>query len=177
MQLRTEIQIATMIKAMKDVVIPAVDGKNDLALQQAQLVIGLLNLMAQQLPMQFRFDRDELQRLVACAQGLSAVQTNDAAIAVAAQQLAARRSAATAVLERCATDPAELTAAIRDLREATGALMSAAAGGQDTATLRTVENAVLALSKEQLLRDRSLMLPQGWEPNPAAVPAIDALLQ
>ena len=64
MQLRYEIALAAMMKSMTDVVIPAVDGKNDLAVQQANLVVGLLNLLAQQLPQQFRFDRDELQRLL-----------------------------------------------------------------------------------------------------------------
>jgi len=71
MQLSTEIQLSTIIRAMKDAVIPAVDAKNKLAMQQAQMVVGLLNLMSHQLPVQCRFDRDELQRLVTSAQSLS----------------------------------------------------------------------------------------------------------
>jgi len=81
------------------------------------------------------------------------------------------------VLERCATDPVELTTAMRDMREATGVLMTASSGGQDETALALVESAVLSLSKEQLLRDRSLMLPQGWEPDPKAVPAVEELLK
>ena len=177
MQLRTEIQLSTMIRAMKDVVIPAVDAKNELAMQQAQMIVGLLNLMAHQLPVQFRFDRDELQRLVASVQGLSALNSQDPAISAAAQQLQACRSAAADVLERCATDPVELTVAIRDMREATSVLMTTTSGGGDKAALALVESTILSLSKEQLLRDRSLMLPQGWEPDPKAVPAIEELLK
>ena len=124
MQLRSEIQLASMIKAMKDVVIPAVDAKNDLAIQQAHLIVGLLNLMVHQLPMQFRFDRDEVQRLIAAAQSLSQLPTADRAIGEAAQQLEASRAAAAVVLDRCTTDPAELVTAVRDMRETLGALMS-----------------------------------------------------
>ncbi|MCK9285646.1 MAG: hypothetical protein M0P39_15350 [Rhodocyclaceae bacterium] len=177
MQLRSEIKLASMIKAMKDVVIPSIDAKNDLAIQQAHLIVGLLNLMVHQLPVQFRFDRDELKRLIDCAQGLSGLSTDDPSIGEANKTLGTRCAAAAAVLERCAGDPAELTAAVRDLREATGELMAAAASGRDTAALGVVEKAVLSLSREQLLRDRSLMLPQGWEPDPTLIPEIQSLLQ
>ena len=57
------------------------------------------------------------------------------------------------------------------------AAAAAAAGGGDKAALALVESTILSLSKEQLLRDRSLMLPQGWEPDPKAVPAIEELLK
>lgn len=175
MQLRAEIQIATMIKAMREVVIPALDAKNDLAVQQAQLIVSMLNLMAHQLPIQFLFDRDELQRLIACARGLATVRSDDVAIGAAWARLDEDCERAVSVLERCATDPAELTNAVRDLRAAVAAL-AAAASGQDAATLRAIEDAVLQLSREQLLRDRSLMLSQGWELDPAAIPDIGTLL-
>jgi hypothetical protein len=35
---------------------------------------------------------------------------------------------------------------------------------------------VLAMSKEQLLRDRSWLLMQGWEPDPKSIPPIAELL-
>jgi hypothetical protein len=176
MQMRPQVQLASMIKAMKDVVIPALDSKNDLAVQQAQLVVGLLNLMAHQLPLQFQFDRDELRRLIASARALSQLHSSDPAIEAAARQLVARSAQAASVLERCGLDPEALTAAVRDLREATGMLATAAESGADPAALHAVETAILDLSKQQLLRDRSLMLPQGWEPDPTAVPAIETLL-
>lgn len=176
MQLRSEIQIAAMIKAMKDVVIPAVDGDNRLAVEQAQLVVGMLSLMAHQLPLQFRFDRDELQRLLAYTQGLTELRSHDRALGEAVQQLAGSRAAGAAALERCIGDPAQLTSAIRELRQAAGALVTAAAESADEAAYRQVEAAMLELSKEQLLRDRALVLPQGWEPDPTAVPPIETLL-
>lgn len=177
MQLRPEIQITAIIKALNDVVIPAVDADNKLAMEQAHLVVGLLKLMAYQLPRLFRFDRDELQRLLDGAGALATLQSSDPAIMAAIRQLLACQATSTRVLARCSADPAELTDSVRDMRQAAGALMSAAAVSPDLAALAQVEKTVLALSQEQLLRDRALLLPQGWEPNPAAVPDIDALLQ
>lgn len=176
MQLRSKIKLDSMIKAMKDVVIPAIDTRNELAIQQAHLIVGLLTLMVHQLPVQFRFDRDELQRLIDCARGLAALSSDEQSVREAAVNLDTCRIAAEGVLVRCAGDPTELTAAVRAMREATGTLMAAAASGADTAALGVVQNAVLSLSREQLLRDRALMLPQGWEPDPTAIPDIQSLL-
>jgi len=176
MQLRSEVQLASMMKAMTDVVIPAIDAKNDLAIQQAHLIVGMLNLMAHQLPMQFRFDRDELQRLVKSAEGLSLLSSKDSAVSAAVEQLAASCDAAVNVLKHCVMDPAELVASVKTMREATSMLMVAASRSDDKAAFAAVEQAVLALSKEQLLRDRSLLLVQGWEPDPSAIPPIEKLL-
>ena len=65
MQMRPDPQIKSVIKAMNDVVLPAVDPQNKLAQEQVRLCMGLLGLMAKQLPLQFRFDCDELARLSA----------------------------------------------------------------------------------------------------------------
>lgn len=176
MQMRPEIQITSVIKAVKDVLIPAIDPNNKLALEQAQLVIGLLSLLASQLPIQFRFDRDELARLLTTAESLGKVQTGNPVVTNAMDELAASRTAAASVFERCQLDPAELVASVRELREMVGTVISAVAGTDDIAAQLRVEKIILDMSKEQLLRDRSLVKPQGWEPDPAALPGIEQLL-
>ena len=50
MDLRPSLQVQTVIKAMTDVVLPAVDPNNKLAQEQARLVIGMLHLVAQRQP-------------------------------------------------------------------------------------------------------------------------------
>jgi hypothetical protein len=178
MELRAEVQIASMIKAMKDVIIPALDRGNQLAGEQAGLVVGLLGLLARQLPLQFRYDRDELLRLQAAAGRLlndlpaSGLSAADPAL----QRLADERQAAAATLQRCVGEPAELLESIHRLRAVLGELMDAVAAGTDEAAYRHVQQAILALSKEQLLRERVLLIMQGWEPDPAALPQIESLL-
>ncbi|MBS0370529.1 MAG: hypothetical protein JSS57_15150 [Proteobacteria bacterium] len=176
MQMRPEIQITSVIKAVKDVLIPAIAPNNKLAVEQAQLVIGLLSLLASQLPLQFRFDRDELSRLLATAEALGKIRSDNPALANAMNQLATSRLAGAGVLQHCQLDPAELVGCVRELREKVGAVVTAAAGSDDLDVQLHIEKLVLEMSKEQLLRDRSLVKAQGWEPDPAALPDIGALL-
>ena len=176
MELRAEIQIKSMIKALTDVVLPAVDPVNQLAVEQTRLVIGMLSLMATQLPVQYQFDRDELTRLLDCARGLLTEQASEPAYANALQQLAERHRAGAEVLERALIDPATLLQAVHELRAATSDLVAAVPATHDAALIGRVEGAVMAAAKEQLLRDRSLLLPQGWELDPGAIPSIESLL-
>ncbi len=176
MQMRPEIQIASMLKAMKDVVIPALGSSNKLATEQASLVVGMLHLMASQLPHQFRFDRDELSRLIDTAKALQDIRSGDAAANAALAALTAQRDAATGVLEECQRDPADLKESVRGLRKCVGDLVTALARTGESDNQLHVEKLVIDMSREQLLRDRSLLKLQGWEPDPAAVPEITKLL-
>lgn len=176
MQMRPEIQISSIIKALSDVVMPAIDPANNLALEQSQLILGLLQLLRSQLPVQFRFDRDELRRLSVCASTLGAAASQAPAVRAAIDELSRSNAAAGLVLERCALDPAVLTASVRELRSAVGALVTAAAGTDEQDLQLWIEKIVLAMSKEQLLRDRTLMKAQGFEPDPAALPDLATLL-
>jgi hypothetical protein len=176
MQMRPEVQIASVIKTMTDVIIPAIDPANRLAIEQSQLIIGLLSLLNTQLPLQFRFDRDELGRLLANAETLKATPANDPGTRAALDKLAVISAAACTVLDRCTLDPVLLTQSVRDMRVAMGSVVVAAAGTADLDTQLRVEKIVLNMSKDQLLRDRSLMKMQGWEADPAALPDIEDLL-
>ncbi|NMF87117.1 hypothetical protein [Aromatoleum petrolei] len=175
MQMRPEVQIAAMIKAMKDVVIPAVAGSNKLAEEQAKLVVAMLSLMAHQLPLQFRFDRDELARLVQASAALKEVQPKEPPARAATGALIERTAEAEQVLEQCRRDPDDLRRSVHAMRAAicdvVEAFAQSGADGQEK-----VESIVLAMSAEQLLRDRSLVKLQGWEPDPAAVPDIEKLI-
>lgn len=176
MQLRPEVQIASMIKAMKDVVIPALGNGNKLASEQAGLIVGMLHQMNAQLPMQFRFDRDELSRLIGTTDELLALQVADGSALQALQALGGQRSSAQQVLQDCQGDPADLRTAVFALKERVCSVIDALAGSSDVDNQLKVEKIVSNMSKEQLLRDRALVKTQGWEPNPAAVPPLEELL-
>jgi len=176
MQMRPEIQITSMIKAMTDVIIPALGSSNKLAGEQAQLVVGVLSLMATQLPMQFRFDRDELSRLIDTARQIAGHPSDDPATRSARDDLATQCGAAEVVLAACQMDPARLQDAVRGMRTSLCGLIDAFGCDSVDPARESVEKAVLAMTREQLLRDRSLMKPQGWEADPASVPNIDSLV-
>jgi hypothetical protein len=176
MQTRPDLQIKSILKAMNDVVLPAVDPNNKLAQEQARLCMGLLGLMARQLPLQFRFDCDELARLASFAADLQQVaaggpQTRDAITAL--EKDAAK---ANALLEHAKVAPAQVEQAVRAMRQTTGALISSVFRDGDEVAQERVQKATLAMSKEQLLRERAWVITQGWEPDPKLVPPIEELL-
>jgi hypothetical protein len=176
MEMRPDLQIQTVIKAMMDDVIPALDPDNQLAQQAAQLTVGTLTLVAQHLPLEYRFDCDELQRLLELAEQLQRDAAGGARLDAALTELVAAATTGAGVLERAKAEPAELLEAIRRLRAAGSETVTAVFAEADEATQQAVQATVLASSKEQLLRDRSWLIMQGWEPNPESVPPIDQLL-
>ena len=176
MQLRSEIQLATMMRSMKDVVIPAIEPGNQLAQEQAQLIMGMLNLMSRQLPLQYRFDRDELTRLIDYTDRLATHSGQNPSLKNDFQALSQAAESARQLLSGCGTDPAELHRAIKQLRENISELVKSASAVGDDTLMSSIEPVILELSREQLLRDRSLLLDQGWEPEPESIPDIETLL-
>ncbi len=159
MQIRAEIALKAVLKSLTDVVLPALDPDNKLAQEQSQLVIGLLGLIAARLPLQHRYDADELARAIALAHRLG-VDCGQAAD----------------ILERARVSPAELVSATDALNAAIGARIDAVAEGTSAAERKAMTTAVLASAHEQHLRERSWLLMQGWETDPGSVPPIEILL-
>lgn len=176
MQMRPQIQIQSILKALTDVVLPAVDANNKLAQEQTRLIMGTLGLMARQLPLQFRFDCDELALLIEFSHELQRLAQGGQETAAANAALASSTDSASSLLVRAQAGPDDIEKAVRDLRAATGAVVSSVYRDGEHAVQDRVQRTVLAVSKEQLLRDRSLLITQGWEPDPKAVPAIETLL-
>ncbi|MGQ0698611.1 MAG: hypothetical protein ACT4PZ_10250 [Panacagrimonas sp.] len=165
-----------MLKAMKDVVIPAIDPANRLAIEQSQLIVGMLGLMQHQLPIQFKFDRDELGRLVDMLHGLKVICDLDPALAPLPGQYKGLITESRFVLDNSLVDPAQVHEAVQKLRLVVGEVVTYANEHAGEEIRTRIERDVLNLSREQLLRDRALMAPQGWEPDPAVLPSIHALL-
>lgn len=176
MEMRPALQIQTIIKAMMEDVLPALDQTNQLAMQSAQLTIGTLHLIAQHLPLEYRYDCDELARLIETANTLKAKAEGGEQTSRALTVLSHAGLIGADVLQRARAEPSEIVEAVHRLREAAAQTVRAVYAEGEEATQAAVEKTVLAMSKEQLLRDRAWLLMQGWEPDPKAVPAIDTLL-
>ena len=176
MEVRPPLQIQTIIKAMMEDVIPALEPGNQLAMQSAQLTIGTLHMIAQHLPLQYRYDCDELARLCATAEKLRAAASQGPATEKALAELGEASRVGADVLGRARAEPREILDAVHRLRAATAEIVRAVYAEGSETIQSAVGETVLAMSREQLLRDRSWLLMQGWEPDPKAVPAIDTLL-
>ena len=177
MELRPAFQIPALIKSLTDVVLPAVDPANKLAQEQGQLIVGMLALIAQRLPLQYRYDRHELGSFMTLAGELA---SHGAAIAEASAALAALADEvdrARALLAHAGAEPPELEAASQRLREQIGEVITAAATAPDSAALKALNRAVLSHAEALLLRERSWLAMQGWEgPAPTHLPAIETLI-
>jgi hypothetical protein len=176
MDLRPELQIKTAIKAMTDVVLPAVDPHNKLAQEQSRLIIGMLGLALRHLPLMYRYEQDELSRFLALADQLRKEAAGNAAIAGEGDALAASIARAADVLERARAEPSELTAANLALRQSIGALVSALGRDADPVRFKRVSAAVTQHAQGQLLRERSMLLGQGWEGDPKSIAPIEELI-
>lgn len=161
MELRATFQIPTLIKAMTDVVMPAVDPDNKLAQEQAQLIVGCLHLMAQRLPLQYRYDRHELKCFIALATELQQEVGGSPALAEALATLNQRATSGQDVLARAGAEPTELETANLTLRDAVGQLIVAASVADDDARRVAIDKAVMAHAKDQLLRERAWLALQG----------------
>jgi hypothetical protein len=176
MQMRPEIQIKSVLKAMTDVVLPALDPANQLAQEQIRLCMGLLDLLSRQMPLQFRFDCDELARLQAMGEQLLPLADSQAVDARTLEALGEAVRVSGDVLARAKADPAEVVEAVRTLRAATGAVVQQACAAGMPSDTRRLERIVLDSSREQLLRDRTWLLAQGWESDPTSFAPIETLI-
>ncbi|MGQ0619779.1 MAG: hypothetical protein ACT4QA_07630 [Panacagrimonas sp.] len=176
MELRATFQIPMLIKALTDVVLPAVDPDNKLAQEQAQLIIGSLHLIAQRMPLQYRYDRHELGSFLELARQLAHGATGSPEMASAASSLASSVATGREVFARVGAEPGEIETANLALRESIGLVVQAAATLRDEPRRKAIESAVMAHSKEMLLRERAWLAMQGWEGKDHALPAVESLI-
>jgi len=158
-----------MIKAMIDVVLPAVDPHNKMAQEQSRLIIGTLQLIAKRLPIAYRYDRDELDRYVALAREL-AKDFGPAKTGAAVTDLHRVAARGADVLERAQAEPAELEEAIFELRDCVSALVEEVGAVKDAAAKSRLRKVILAASKTELDRERALVVDMGFEADPANLP-------
>lgn len=176
MDLRPEIQLQSMIKAMTEVVMPAVDPDNDLAREQAQLVVGMLHLMAVRLPWQFHFDVDALARALQLSSDIcqDAVGGPKTRAAVAALNDAATQG--NAVLAGAKSSPEDLEQMLLKLRSETACALEALHSDGEQESRKAIGRIVLTATQDQIERERAWFSPQGWDTEAEAPAPLETLL-
>ncbi len=169
MELRPEYLLPVIAKALQDVVLPVLDDHQQVAQEQLKLAIGFLNIMAQNGPLQFAFDVDELRRLTDHAKALRDIVGASAASAATIE-------AAEAAGEAVGIDPAEIVTATRQLRLGVTDLIKRGHAKGDKALDASIFGLVNEFSRIQLDRERAWVLPMGFENGQDAVPSIASQL-
>ena len=162
-------RIDSMIQAMADIVLPAIDGEKSLAIEQAQLVIAHLGLMKTQLPLATKFDELELQACQVLANTLLEITANQSTLADARQQL-----------KLAAQTPAvgiELQEEIRAVNGALENLIRVVRSSSNRELIEATSKAVLAHTQQQSLRNRVWFASNGFDADAANLPTTDSLFK
>lgn len=170
MDIRPSLQIQVMIKAMEQVVVPAVDPVNKIAHEQASLVLATLRVLEQRMPLWRNYLRDELRRLAALVDEIVSLEDGDCEIRAALAMLAQEGHA---LFARSDAETPDLEQATIALRNGIGRLMAEYKGLIHRTQLGRL---ILHASKEQLERERAWLLPFGFESDTSAIVPIEQQL-
>ncbi len=176
MDLRAPLQLKSMIKSMSDVVLPAIDPGNRMAQEQAQLILGMMHLMALRLPLQFHYDLDELKRYLGLAQELLRQRAGGAQSDACQRALGQSSAHAADVLARAQAAPRDLESAVMDLRADISALVEALWQDGAPEARAPAARAVLAAATAQIERERAWFAPQGWDTDTSTWQSIESLI-
>ena len=152
-----------MVRAMQDVVLPAIDSANGLAREQASLVIGHLNLLAMQWSRADDYARVCLVDLEQTIGGL--VPAGGPLTTAAAEGV----QAALAV-------PGAAEPRYKRVMAATDALVRAADQDADAAFADALRGNLLAFTLRQSTRDRAWFAGSGFDLRPSELSPIDDII-
>ncbi|HSW19135.1 MAG TPA: hypothetical protein VLJ86_18090 [Ramlibacter sp.] len=169
----TDNALLASIKALEQVVLPAVDARDPLATEQLRLAAGFFKFVRARLDLWYPRHVFELNHYLELAQMLreDARALSDAV----AERLESAIEQACAVKAASVPLPADMRRATATLSECASAVARIAAAG-DAQLRRRVERQVLAHSKRWVDMQRAWFLPQGFELRPDALPSLEQAL-
>jgi len=172
----TDDGLAAAIKALDEVVAPAIDAGNPLAVEQLRLVSRFLGFLRTRMPQEHARAHHELRHYLALAGDLVPLAPECASPPVR-QRLIEAVAAATPIADDPLATAQQLQGGIDTLSASISTLVRHVAAAPDAVRL-PVERAVVRASRSLLDAQRAWFLPMGFEPDPARVPALaDALAQ
>lgn len=161
MQPDPDLQLAVVIKTLRDVVLPSLSADNSLAVEQLHLALATLDMLRSQLPLIHTVARKELENAIGLAHAVK-----DEAVGPTIARAEALLRDATAGTQ--AVDA--LRAAL--LEEVSDSVNRVVGADERKETAR----AVLAASKAQCDLARAWSVQGGFERNPEQLPALDSLI-
>lgn len=170
------LRLQTMLRSMVEVILPAIDANQQLARDQAQILVGNLKLLAEQAARTYDYELAELREFVSLLRRLGEQAQGGAESNLAAQ----RARALLARLEPIAALPipreTELASLVTLAREAADGVVAATALDGTPASRAAVAEAVLQQATTQNLRERVWFRAAGMDPAPETLPTLDEVL-
>lgn len=161
-----DLRITNMIKAISDIVLPALPAHEKLAQEQARLIIGHLAIIKDQWKLAVRFERGSFEAMHALAEKLVGH--------VDGEQAAALRAAITMVALTDRADSDALVAGIKTLGTAVDAVIL---GDDGTRPLsKAAQDAVLDYGERQAMRERTWFAGTGIDPDKSELPSLSEVI-
>lgn len=154
-----ELRFRSMLRAMVEVIIPALPAEQRLAIDQAQIVAGNLRILIDQAGRTTDFARTELAEWTLLGDALGALLGAPAPAPAAAP-----------------ADERALDAAVTAAKQAVDAMLKTALAHDDPAVRAAAARLTLDQAETQLRRERVWLRGAGFELDPDALPALDAVL-
>lgn len=172
MQPSFDLRLRTMIKALSETVLPAIDSSNKAALEQTNIVIGSLELLREQVDFAHWFE-------VVDAKGMAAMVDTLVAITALPSAAKAREVAAQtlAVAERYDIRLSTLRDANRELRDVISTLIEEAFALDDEGVRKQVQQVVLERSEAQISRERAFVAGTHFDVFPDTLLSIEESLR
>lgn len=172
MQPGFELRLRTMMKAISEVVLPAIDPANRQAQEQARLVLGSLEVIRQQIDFAHWYESADLISLCNLAVELMAIKD-----AGRFEVLGELRGNGVALISRWDVSLPQLREASRALREAISAAVDGIYAEAPQVARSAVHKLVLSHAEGQLSRERAFIAGTRWDGYPESLLSIEDSLR
>ena len=170
------LRIHAMIRSLREVVLPALPNNEMLAIDQANILVGYLGIMAEQHDSVFEYLLVELSEYAELLGALVEDAHGAQSIEGAAAKARAALDMAAPILQMSIPRQGELSALVRSLKECVDELLLAARQDGTPAYRQASRNRVMQQAEQQILRERAWFRASGFELEPGQLPSIKDVL-
>ena len=170
------LRIHAMIRSLREVVLPALPKNEMLAIDQANILIGYLGIMAEQHDRVFEYLLVELSEYAELLGALVEDARGAPSIEGAAAKARAALDMAAPILQVSIPRQGELSALVRSLKESVDELLVVAHQDGTPAYRQASTKRVMQQAERQILRERAWFRASGFELEPSQLPSIKDVL-
>jgi hypothetical protein len=177
MMIDHDMRIKSMMRALTEVILPAIDRTQLLAVDQGNILLGTLRIMLRQNDKAYQFLMVELRQYTEVARQLVEMADGGDATQGACAETAAALAEAAPIAALAIPSQAELAVQVEAIKTATDLLLRAANADGAPQFRQAANRLVFDEGGKQLIRERAWVAGAGFELDPASLPPLEVLLE
>lgn len=166
------LRLQSMLRAMSEVIVPALDPQQQLARDQAKIVIGNLQILMDQTDSGYDFLLTELREYASLLRELISLSGEGAIRNRALEVLSVADPVAVAHIP----GQRKLRELVSETKQTVNVLLEAVLDRGAANVRARAASLVLAQSEQQVLRERAWLRSSGFDPDQKSLPPIEAVL-